>query len=236
MRKSRMVIGIVLAVMFAMAAASTVTVAAELKVLAVPVLKFTINKVGEIKLVEALGGKVIVCAGVTGSGEFTAERKGSIEFKFTECKEKLTGFKCTGLTDGTTGSITFKTEFDVRHLLPNSEGVDIALLFGTIHFSCLGVLLTVSGCAASADMVTKAGGESVVNKSVERAYLAFLQEKGDQKVTSIDTDGSLGMEECVTKLKQEAGASEGGGVLLELELEKFELGPVSMLVELAGTF
>jgi len=163
---------------------------------------------------DTLGGKNILCLHLSAKGKFTSDRLGWIlEAMFTGCEEPSLKIKCTDLSSGITGVLFVNGEFHIRHLLPESNGVTFVLLPGLIHFSCLGILFVLSGCVASTDVLTKQNGESVVNKKLTSSYTTFLQERGDQKITSIDTDSSLGMEECILKMKQEAGSSESAGLL-----------------------
>jgi len=208
--------------------------AAELKNLPEKVT-FTFKSSGSLRL-ETLGGKGVDCTSLTGHGEFTSERLGIAEFKFTECKEPSIGITCTGLSD-TTGNVTVAASFHTRHLLPASEGVDVATLISSVHFSCLGVLFTDSGCQASMDLLTTSGGENIVGKLRSSVFIDYLQERGDQKPTSIDTDNGLAMEVCELITKQESGTGESSGLLDSGTIEKFEVNGKSAteLVDLTGT-
>jgi len=200
--------------------------------------KFTFkSSTGENTRLETLAGKKIECKKVTGSGEATSARLGSLELKMTECEEPGLKVKCTGLSD-TTGNITIKgAEFHLRHLLPGSEGMDFLILVGSIHFSCSIVLFTVSGCTASMDILTKSGGENAVNKLLASLFVNFLQEKGDTKPVSVDTDGALAMENCELKSKEGSGANESAGQLGAGTIEACKVAvECTFLLDLSGTF
>jgi len=226
--------------MFSLAAAVTSVAQAEESIEILPGVgtKFSFaSKAGENTKLETLGGSKIECKKVTGSGETTSVQLGKVEFKFVECEEPALKVKCTGLGDTVTGSITVKeAEFHIRHLLPASEGANLAVLVKGIHFSCLGILFTVEGCVASMDILTLAG-VSAVNLLVLDVVVDFLQEKGDQKPISIDTESGLAMENCELKTKKETAAAESSGQLGSGTLEKFEKGgvPVTILIDLKLT-
>jgi len=198
------------------------------------------SKVGEITKLSTLGGKSIECEKVTGSGEEAAnESLGKVEFKFEKCKDSLLKTTCTGLSD-TAGNITVKnTEWHLRHLLkPEEAFVNIVILVpaGSVHFSCLGILFTVEGCVASMDILTL-GGLNAVNLLLSDAMVNFLTTNGDPNPLSVDTEDSLGMENCELKTKQENQAAESSGQSGTGEIEKCEAGgkECTFLIELAGT-
>jgi hypothetical protein len=188
--------------------------------------------------VQTLGGTIIGCKGVSGSGEFTSERLGAAEFKFTECTEPVLKVSCTGLGDTTSGSITMKGEFHTRHLLPEGEGVNVAVLVVGAHFLCFGILFSDSGCAATMDLLSSKGGTSIVGVLRSSVYAAFLQTSGDASPVSIDTDNSLGMESCEIFGKQEEKAATTYGLLAEGTIEQFRNSKgeeTTELVDLTGT-
>lgn len=199
---------------------------------------FTVKSTaGENMRLETLGGKKIECRKDTGSGEVVSGRLGSLELKWTECEEPTLKTKCTGLGD-TFGNITVKAEFHLRHLLPASEGVDLLALVGHVHFTCLGVLFLMLGCVASGDILDKSGGVSVVNKLLSSLFLNILQEKGDGKVVSVDTDNGLGMENCELKIAEgTSGTYESAGQLGSGTIETCKSAGVecTFLIDLTGT-
>jgi len=186
---------------------------------------------------ETLEKKAIVCKKVEGSGNFTTERLGQVEFKFSSCKDAILGTTCTGLAD-TAGNITVKGEFHIRHLLPATEGVNIAVLVTGVHFSCLGILFTVNGCIASKDILKEKAGVSAVNLLLTEMFVEFSQNAGDPSVPSIDTDNSLAMETCELLTKQEAGSAVMSGQAGSGTLKNFqnkEGVSVTGLIDLEGT-
>jgi len=202
-------------------------------------LKFSFaSTAGEKTQLVTLSNKNILCESVSGSGEFLSARLGDVEFKFIKCKDDVIGTTCTGLSD-TSGNITVKGEFHLRHLLSPSEAfVTLAILVSGVHFSCLGILFTVNGCVASDDVLTEKGGVNAVNVLRSSYFANFLQSGGDAVVKSIDTDNSLGMEACTLLTKQENGTAEtsgqlGSGTINGFKNEKGET--VTALIDLTGT-
>jgi len=187
-------------------------------------------------MLETLGKKRIVCLSFTGSGEIHSERLGQMVFFFTDCLEASLKLKCTGLSDTTTGNITIAAEWHLRHLLsPNEAAFDIAILVSAVHFSCAGLLFTVNGCVASDDLVRKSIW--LAGELASIFEFAFLLSNGDAAVPSIDTDNSLGMENCILLTKQEAGTAESSGEEGSAIAEKCEAGGLecTFLVDLTGT-
>jgi len=211
-------LGIALIAILSLSIAAT-TAQAEITLKLLPEgAKFSFKSNTKTKL-KTLGGKEIECASTSGTGESTSAALGFADFLFLECKEPKLGVKCTGLNDTTTGSILLHAEYHLRHLLEHPKDVDLVILpigDGTTgstaaHFSCFGVLFTVTGCVASDDIL-------LVNKELwlalqldKELLVNFLPKEagsGDALNTSIDTANSLGMETCELKTKQENGTAE----------------------------
>jgi len=185
---------------------------------------------------ETLSGKKVECKTATGGGEYTSERLGRIELKFSGCKDGVLGTTCTGLTDKA-GAITEVGEVHVRHILTETKAVNVVILLQATHFSCLGILLVESGCVASDELLTESGGENLVNKLVKSSFAAFLQLNGDAVTQSVSTDAGLGMESCVLSTKQESGSPESTSWSLSLSFGTFEhLGvTITALVDLTNS-
>jgi hypothetical protein len=193
------------------AAAASLASAAELTVLPLPgntaatevTFKFE-SKAAEITKLETLSGKVIECRKVTGSGGFTSETLGLVEFKFVECTGPL-GVRCTGLEPGDReGEILFKASFHIRHLLINNTPSEVSLVIlpGHVHFSCFNILFLVLGCVASMDLLTEPNGSGIIERLRESVFANFLQERGDQLPPEIDTQTSDAMERCILLTKE----------------------------------
>jgi len=197
-------------------AATSAAQAVELKFLPEKA-KFGFRSSGVVTF-RTLGGKGIECEKVTGSGEGTSQRTGTIELKCVNAKDLVLGTTCTGLSDvAGSGNITVNGTYDLRHLLaPQAEDVNLAILVTSVHFSCLGILFVVSGCVASDDLKKNVTELWLKGEKVTSFVVNFLvkaaNEKGDALVTLIDTDTSAGMETCELKTKQEGGANESSSL------------------------
>jgi len=223
--------------------ATSVAQAVELKYLPEN-SSFLLKSDSERAILETLGKKAVECLSLTGGGETTSERLGLVELDFKDCLVKGVGTKCTGLSDVTTGNITLKGEWHLRHLLaPDELYANMVLLISGAHFSCLGVLFLVNGCVASGDRLLD-GTESQKEKSAkegeaghESFLLNFSQTAGDAQIKEIDKDNSLGMETCELKTKQEAGANESSGEAVNVIVEKCKQGGNACLFsyDLTGT-
>jgi len=201
-----------------------------------PVLFKFENTTAEKVDFESVGGHLIACGAVKGSGELH-EGLGAIEFKFTGCLEPSIGIKCTGLGNAE-GEIAFKAEqVYLRHLL-STEGkpleVSMLVRMGVVHFSCAIVLFILEGCATSMDLLTEPKGAGILGKLRESFFANYLQEKGVPKPLSIDTIGSTGMEECTLFVKEGEKAVERAALLAPLKLSKFTQNgfAVTVLVDL----
>jgi hypothetical protein len=222
-----------IALLSTMLTAASIAQGVELKLLP-PKAKFNYNSIGGATL-ETLTGKKVECEHVEGKGEVLSERLGEVTLVFEGCKSL--GIACTGLSDTTSGHITIEAEFHIRHLL-EGEGVSIAFLVGHVHFSCSIVLLLVLGCVASMDLLSGEKGENVVNHLRMSYFVSFLQTKGDQEPTSIDTDNSLAMETCTLKVKEGTGEYVSSGLLGSGEVKdcENEIGQLcTFLIDLSGT-
>jgi hypothetical protein len=239
-------LGLMLVAVFAVSSVvASVASAVELTVLPLPgntaatEVKFKFeSKAGEETRLETLAGKRIECTKVTGNGQFTSETLGPVEFKFVGCREPALGVKCTGLETGDReGEILFKASFHIRHLLVNNSPSEVSLVVlpGHVHFTCFGVLFLVLGCVSSMDVLTVERGEGVIERLRESVFANFLQERGDQGITSIDNQASNAMENCLLETKEGTGGRyESSGQLGSGTIKEFEQNgrKVTLLVHL----
>jgi len=197
---------------------------------------WTLKSNGPVTLVR-LGGGQIVCTSAAEGAEGTSEAAGIAEAIFSGCLDPVMKTACTGLSD-TTGNITFKGAWHLRHLLsPLEEDTTLVLLFGTAHYSCSSLLFLLGGCLASDDLKKDNNTLLLRNELVSLFQVNFLQVNGDAVVKSIDTSTSLGMEECVLLSKLENGAWESEALEGSFTAEKCEAGgkPCTFLIDLKGT-
>jgi len=240
-------LGIALIAMLSLSiAATTTTQAVTLKFLPEKA-KSTFKSTGKTILRKLGGGAAVECLSVSGTAEGITEELGLVDFLFLDCLDTVLKTKCTGLNDTTTGSILVHAEWHLRHLLEHPTDVDLVILIlgdGTTgstaaHFSCLGVLQTVTGCVASDDLLLD-NKELWLAGQLEKLFLVnFLPKEagsGDALNTSIDTANSLGMENCILLSKQEAGTAESSSQEGNGEVEKCESGGVActFLIDLTG--
>jgi len=226
--------------------ATTAAQAVELKFLPEHA-KFTIKGNTKPQLRKLAGGESVICETVEGEGEALTERLGDINLLFLGCHLSLIGSKCTGLNDEIVGSVLVTAEYHLRHLLENGDPIIVILITGdgatgstVVHFTCLGVLITVLGCVASDDLLKDNNTLWVAGELVELFLVNFLPKEkslGDQAFTSIDTDNSLGMETCLLSSKQEAGTEESSSEEANGVVEKCKSGGVActFLIDLSGT-
>lgn len=175
--------------------------------------KFTFQSTaGANTVLRSLGGSVIECEKAKGTSESTSARLGTATFLFEKCS--AFGFPCTGLKSGEpSGDIEVLAAIHLRHLLKTIEekkpGIDLVVLLEHVHFTCVIILVLVLGCVASDDILTAAtNGVPVDNLLLTSMFVNFLESaanSGDAINPSIDTDNSLGMEECVLLTKEGAG-------------------------------
>jgi len=232
-------------------AATTAAQAVELKFLPEKA-KFSFKSTGKTVLRKLGTATTVECLTVEGTGEATSERLGLIDFLFLDCLEPSLKVKCTGLNDTTTGSILVHAEYHLRHLLkepgPEKDLILVILVLGdgttgstAAHFSCLGVLQTVTGCVAS-DHLLLDNKELWLAGQLEKLFLVNFLPKvgslGDQSYTSVDTDNSLGMETCVLSAKQEGGTAESASQEGNGEVEKCTTSTgteCTFLIDLTGS-
>jgi len=242
-------LGIALIAILSLSIAATTTAQAVTLKFLPEKAKFSFkSKAGTVTKLKALGGQGIECKSVSGTGEATTEELGLVDFLFLECKDTILGTKCTGLNDTTTGSILVHAEWHLRHLLEHPTDVDFVILIlgdGTTgstaaHFSCLGILFTVTGCVASDDILLIDELLWLAGQLEKELLVNFLPKEagsGDALNTSIDTDNSLGMETCELKTKKEAGTAESSSQSGTGVVEKCTSGGVecTFLFDLTGT-
>src|SRR6185312_5623726 len=90
------------------------------------------------------GGIAVKCPSSEGSLTYESSTKGSFDDLHLGCTAG--GFKCTGLTDSTAGSILVKGAWEV---LAFKEGASLKLalvyVLSPVHFECLGILTEIRG-------------------------------------------------------------------------------------------
>jgi len=238
MRQLKLLVLATGAILVASIAVASASQAAEFRALPEKA-KFSYKTIEATEFID-LGLQKLRCAAGTGTGAFVSERLGTIELKYTNCEDPTFKFPCMGLGDTTAGNVTIKAEFHLRHLLLNNTpgDVSIMLLLGTVHVNCNVVLLLLSGSVCSDDLLTEKGGLNVINLLRSTMYANTLESGGDPVVTSVDTDNSLGMEECKMEVKEDTNPAESAAVLSEGTLEKFQNAKgeaVTGLIDLSGT-
>jgi hypothetical protein len=216
-------------------AATSAAQAVELKFLP-GTATWSLKSNGQVTIVRLAGGQ-IVCTSAKGVSEVTSEAAGITEVMLSGCLDPTLSAPCTGLSD-TTGNITFKGAFHLRHLLsPLEIDTTLVLLFSPTHYSCSSLLFILSGCLSSDDLKKDNGTLLLRGELVSLFQVVFLQVNGDAVVQSIDTSNSLGMEGCILLSTPGAGMPESEALEGSFTAEKCEVGgkPCSFLIDLTGT-
>jgi hypothetical protein len=153
----------------------------------------------------------------TSTVELNSLKLGFFDLQLEESKNALTGGKCTGLLDITSGVVLALGTFHIRDY---KEGTNLrtaaVFLIRPVHFSCPGALIVIEGCVAG-----KLTPESTLTKTL---IVTMAKTGGDNDIITVLNEANTAEEACQFLASENGSAFRLGAFTSTPAVGSFEKG------------